>query len=165
MENNKRLILKELREHLGYNTDTEFATFLGIAQNTISGWKSRNTLDYDLIIQKVDNINANWLLRGTGSMLLTQGEPEESVSEPHSLPKKDLELQDLKHLMVLNSRTAEAERRELMIQCRTIELAMEEVLLALLPSQKLEQVRDMLDKKATFAREEYHSKSMTGRSN
>ena len=65
----KALIINELKNYLNIKTDSEFAKFLGLKQNTISSWKSRNSLDYDLIISKCDQINANWLLTGEGEML------------------------------------------------------------------------------------------------
>ena len=65
----KSIIINELKKYLNINTDTKFAKFLGLKQNTISSWKSRNSLDYDLIISKCDQINANWLLTGEGEML------------------------------------------------------------------------------------------------
>ncbi|HAY3505753.1 S24 family peptidase [Elizabethkingia anophelis] len=66
---NKSLILNDIKSHLGFKTDSDFADFLGIKQNTLSNWKSRNTMDYELIITKCDKINANWLLTGEGEML------------------------------------------------------------------------------------------------
>ena len=65
----KSIIINELKKYLNIKTDSEFAKFLGLKQNTISSWKSRNSLDYDLIISKCDQINANWLLTGEGEML------------------------------------------------------------------------------------------------
>lgn len=65
----KTLILNSIKSFLGFEKDSDFAKFLGIKQNTLSTWKSRNTIDYDLIISKCDKIDANWLLTGEGSML------------------------------------------------------------------------------------------------
>jgi phage repressor protein C with HTH and peptisase S24 domain len=65
----KSLIINEIKLHLGIKTDTEFANFLGVTQPTISTWRSRNSIDYDLIIAKCNNIDANWLLTGKGNML------------------------------------------------------------------------------------------------
>ncbi|OCW73122.1 hypothetical protein BAZ12_00560 [Elizabethkingia miricola] len=82
---NKSLILNDIKTHLGFKTDTDFADFLGIKQNTLSNWKSRNTIDYELIITKCDDINANWLLTGEGEMLkknmllMKTGEPNEGL--------------------------------------------------------------------------------------
>ena len=80
----KSKIIKEIKLHLGFKNDTELADFLGIKQNTLSTWKSRNTMDYDLVISKCDFIDANWLLTGEGEMLKsgntnTETSKEESV--------------------------------------------------------------------------------------
>lgn len=66
----KSLIINDIKNHLNFKTDKEFAEFLGIKQNTLSTWRSRNMIDYDLIISKCDFIDANWLLTGKGDMLL-----------------------------------------------------------------------------------------------
>lgn len=65
----KSLILKEIKKYYNFKTDGEFADFLGIKQNTLSNWSSRNSIDYDRIISKCENIDGNWLLTGQGSML------------------------------------------------------------------------------------------------
>lgn len=65
----KSLILKEIKKYYNFKTDGEFADFLGIKQNTLSNWSSRNSIDYDRIISKCKNIDGNWLLTGQGSML------------------------------------------------------------------------------------------------
>lgn len=65
----KSKIIREIKLYLGFKNDTELADFLGIKQNILSTWKSRNTMDYDLVISKCDFIDANWLLTGEGEML------------------------------------------------------------------------------------------------
>ncbi|WP_300979028.1 helix-turn-helix domain-containing protein [Flavobacterium sp.] len=65
----KSLILKEIKKHYNFKTDGEFADFLGIKQNTLSNWATRNSIDYDRIITKCEDIDANWLLTGKGDML------------------------------------------------------------------------------------------------
>lgn len=67
--NDKSLILNEIKSHLKYTKDAELAEFLGIKPNTLSNWKTRNTLDYDLIITKCEFVNGDWLLTGKGEML------------------------------------------------------------------------------------------------
>ncbi|WP_410221895.1 helix-turn-helix domain-containing protein [Pedobacter sp.] len=72
MKKDNRLILNEIKYYYKFKSDAEFARFLGIAPNTLSNWYSRNTLDYELVITKCEDINANWLLTGKGDMLLIQ---------------------------------------------------------------------------------------------
>lgn len=66
--NNKSLILKKIKSHYGFKKDTQFADFLGIAPQTLSGWYTRNTFDYELLYSKCVGINAEWLLTGVGDM-------------------------------------------------------------------------------------------------
>lgn len=68
----KSLILKEIKKHYNFKTDGEFADFLGIKQNTLSNWSTRNSIDYERIITKCEDIDANWLLTGKEPMLKNQ---------------------------------------------------------------------------------------------
>lgn len=65
----KKIILSALQLHYNLPKDLDFAEFLGIKQSTLSNWKSRNSIDYEKIITKCEDINANWLFNGKGSML------------------------------------------------------------------------------------------------
>lgn len=59
-------ILIRLKELLGYRTDIELSLFLGVTPQTISQWKKRDTLDYDLLINKLPkDIDLNYIFRGT----------------------------------------------------------------------------------------------------
>ncbi|SFW38102.1 Bacteriophage CI repressor helix-turn-helix domain-containing protein [Sinomicrobium oceani] len=44
------LLLKKLKSHLGIHTNIELSRVLDVKPNTISTWKRRNSLDYELII-------------------------------------------------------------------------------------------------------------------
>jgi len=109
----KSLILNEIRKYLNSKTDTEFANFLGIKQNTLSSWKARNSIDYDLIISKCDYLNANWLLTGEGSML-----KEEEVKKvaPQDLPTANDEVSTLlrEKAAMLEAIIKETEEKEAM---------------------------------------------------
>ncbi len=109
----KSLILNEIRKYLNIKTDTEFANFLGIKQNTLSSWKARNSIDYDLIISKCDYLNANWLLTGEGSML-----KEEEVKKvaPQDLPTANDEVSTLlrEKAAMLEAIIKEKEEKEVM---------------------------------------------------
>lgn len=65
----KSLILKQIRIHLGFKKEGDFADYLDISQSTLSSWHKRNTFDYEKIIAKCKDIDANWLFSGEGSML------------------------------------------------------------------------------------------------
>ena len=59
---------------------SKFAEKLGIKPQTLSGWETRNSLDYDLIFVKCENLSAKWLLTGEGEMLESapKNSPEDS---------------------------------------------------------------------------------------
>lgn len=82
----KSLILSKIKTHLGLKKESDFAKYLGIKQNTLSTWHSRNTFDIDLISQKCDFLNYNWLLTGTGEMLKKDADliPEDHLKEIQS---------------------------------------------------------------------------------
>lgn len=86
----KSLILSKIKAHLGLKKESDFAKFLGIKQNTLSTWHSRNTFDIDLISQKCEFLNYNWLLTGTGEMLKKDDLiPEEHYNEIQSSDRSD----------------------------------------------------------------------------
>lgn len=62
-------IIERAKIALSIDSDTEFATILGISKSTLSNWKSRNTIDYNLLFSKCEQINFDWLITGQGSML------------------------------------------------------------------------------------------------
>lgn len=98
-----KLIINELKKYKGIKTDTDFAAFLGIEQNTLSGWKARNVLNYELIISKVDNIDANWLITGKGEMLrTTQKEEKRPAEKAHTLESIGADLKALKSFVELS---------------------------------------------------------------
>ena len=59
---NKNVILGKIKQFYGFKTNKELASFLGVANNTITNWVRRNTIDYDLIFSKCKDIDVNWLL-------------------------------------------------------------------------------------------------------
>lgn len=65
----KSLILNLIKLHYKFKTDTDFAKFLGVTPQVLQNWKTRNTLDYDLLYTKCVDIDGNWLLTGKGKML------------------------------------------------------------------------------------------------
>ena len=58
------LILNRLMEYNGYHKDKELYEFLGVKSSTFGSWRSRNTLDYELIMRKFPEVDYNWLFKG-----------------------------------------------------------------------------------------------------
>jgi len=69
LSQNATFLLNRLKSVKDFKTDLELATFLGVKQNTLSSWKSRGSVDYDLIISKCDTLDLNWLIRGDSDSL------------------------------------------------------------------------------------------------
>lgn len=66
----KRLILKKIQQYYKFTKDVDFADFLGVKSNVLSNWYARGAFDYDLVITKCDEIDANWIFsNGIGEML------------------------------------------------------------------------------------------------
>lgn len=58
-------ILKRIKSILGFKTDIELSSYLEVTPQSISKWKKRESLDYELLINKLpDDIDLNWLFRG-----------------------------------------------------------------------------------------------------
>ncbi len=60
---NAIFILNRLKNSLSIDSDIKLAAYLGVKANTISSWKSRDSLDYQLIIAKCEenNIDLNFI--------------------------------------------------------------------------------------------------------
>ena len=66
--NDKSLILSRIKFAYRFKKDIELAGFLGVSPNTITTWKGRNSIDFELIFAKCENLNYDWLLTGEGEM-------------------------------------------------------------------------------------------------
>lgn len=93
----KKDILSALIRHYADGNKSKFASMLGVSPQAVSTWEKRNTFDIELIFSKCVNLNAQWLLTGTGEMLLndTAGTPGSTSGDPlvdrllHIIEKKD----------------------------------------------------------------------------
>ena len=79
-------ILSRLYQYMGFSKDLEFCEKYHIKPNTLSTWKKRNKIPYELLeeISQNENLSMDWLLTGKGEMLLS-----EKNSLPTTLPKTD----------------------------------------------------------------------------
>ena len=90
----KSLILNRIKLHYGFKTDAQFAKFLGIKPNSLSNWYSRNTMDYELVFSKCDEIDANWLFTGDGEMIKSYKKESSILSMSKEIPSNCDELKD-----------------------------------------------------------------------
>ena len=80
---NKNTRLQKLILYYCSGNKSKFAEKLGIKPQTISGWEARNSLDYDLIFEKCENLSAKWLLTGEGEML--ESAPKKSSEDSKTI--------------------------------------------------------------------------------
>ena len=62
-------ILDRLYQSLNIKNDAEFCRKYGIKKNTLSTWKARNKIPYELIekISDENNLSLDWILKGKSS--------------------------------------------------------------------------------------------------
>jgi hypothetical protein len=77
-------LLTRLKRVLKINTDASLAEFLGVSPQAISTWKSRNSIDYELIFAKCVGVDLNWLVRGGTTPQVTPQETPQ-VSDAKTL--------------------------------------------------------------------------------
>lgn len=92
----KTLILNRFKEAKNFSTDIELADFLGISKSTLSNWYKRNSIDYDLLFSKCEQIDMNWLLSGEGSML--KGDPVVTAQVVPSFRKTNDPLHEIQRI-------------------------------------------------------------------
>jgi len=68
----KKKIINELVNYYSHGNKADFARKLGITPQGLSTWINRNTFDVELIFSKCENLNAEWLLTGSGQMLKSE---------------------------------------------------------------------------------------------
>jgi hypothetical protein len=65
---NAKEIIERIKTSFSIKSDRELAEYLGVNQSTISTWRSRDSLDHNLIIAKCKKVNLHWLFTGEGEM-------------------------------------------------------------------------------------------------
>ncbi len=64
---NVQEIVKRAKMAMNFKTDSELANYLGISRSTLSNWCTRNSIDFPLLLEKMKDVDYNWLLVGKGS--------------------------------------------------------------------------------------------------
>ena len=60
-------IVKRAKQALNFKNDSELASYLGVSRATVSNWGARNRIDFHLLLNKMRDVDLNWLLLGKGS--------------------------------------------------------------------------------------------------
>lgn len=63
-------VIERIKQVLGISSDTELSKYFSIPKTTISGWKARDSVPYELCVQVSDLMGASldWLLTGVGAI-------------------------------------------------------------------------------------------------
>ena len=64
---NVEAIVGRIKEVKGFKSDRQVADFLGVSKGTVSNWMTRNSIDFPLVINKLPEVDLNWLLTGRGT--------------------------------------------------------------------------------------------------
>ena len=83
-------------------SNADLARFLGIAPATLSNWKSRGSLDYDLVFSKCEQLNLDWLLTGRGNMEKEPDLQQAGIQVQEKFPLKTDNLVDLQRIPLYN---------------------------------------------------------------
>lgn len=65
-------IVMRAKAAMGFKTDAELAAYLGISRSTLCNWSARNSIDFPLLLEKLKEVDYNWLLVGKGSPMHRQ---------------------------------------------------------------------------------------------
>lgn len=63
MNIDKLLILKEIKSYYKFDSDADYARFLGIKPQTLSNWYNRKTFDWDVLYTKCEHVNIERIIK------------------------------------------------------------------------------------------------------
>lgn len=117
-------IIKRAKRVKGFKTDSDLAAFLGVSRSTLSNWIARNSIDFPLLLGRLDEVDYNWLLTGKGTPVrrpkhcdsdLVQGEVEilHNPKTPDPVDDRSVTLYDLSAAANLKTLLADRPQYEL----------------------------------------------------
>lgn len=57
-------IVKRAKQVLNFKTGAEPAAYLGVSRSMLSNWSARNSIGFPLLLEKLEEVDYNWLLVG-----------------------------------------------------------------------------------------------------
>lgn len=85
---NASQVLARIESSLALKNDRALAEYLGVAPSVISTWKGRGIGNWELIFEKCESLDLNWLIRGDIS------EEETTPNELQMLKKRVAQLEE-----------------------------------------------------------------------
>ena len=82
------MIIARLEAALVLKNDKALADFLGVAPSVISTWKGRGIGNWELIFEKCETVDLNWLIRGDFS------QNENKLNELQRLRARNAQLEE-----------------------------------------------------------------------
>lgn len=70
------LLFNRIKKATDSKTDKELCEFLDLNKSTLSMWKKREKVDYELLFTKIEQTNFHWLITGVGKMSTTELDKE-----------------------------------------------------------------------------------------
>ena len=114
---NVQEIVKRAKEAMNFKTDLELAQYLGVARSTLSNWMTRNSIDYPLLLEKMKDVDYNWLFTGKGKPELREqpeeGEMLEIPKTPDRMDDRNIPLYDI--TAAANLKTLLTNRRQYLL--------------------------------------------------
>lgn len=71
---NVEAVLDKLKTVYGLDTDQALADFFGVTRPNIANWRSRNSMNYALVVDKCRGVSLDWLYRDEGEPFLSSPE-------------------------------------------------------------------------------------------
>lgn len=63
---NAKKIIERLKKYLNIDSDYKLAMYLDVPQSTLASWISRDVIDFMRILEKIKDVDLNWLIKGDG---------------------------------------------------------------------------------------------------
>ena len=113
-ETDNNLILNKIKEYKEFRTDAELADFLGVTRQNLSAWRSRNSLNVNILVDRLPELSRVWLLTGEGEMLSTTDSSEAATKPSDPLSRSLATLIDTNATLVTTNAQLVAQLADLL---------------------------------------------------